>query len=220
MNKKAVVFGATGLIGEYLVQELIKNPEYSSVVLFVRKETSFTNSKTTQIIVDFENLPAHKNEFADADVYCCLGTTIANVNHDKEAFKKVDLYYPLQIAQLAKENSANQFIVISSMGADANSKFFYNRVKGELEAKLKTLQLNSLQILHPSLLLGSRKEFRFGERISQIISPLFTPLLTGQYKKYRPIYANDVAKAMIKIALQNKKGINIHSSEDLRLIAN
>lgn len=217
--KKAIIFGSTGLTGAALLQQLLENSGYQQVNRFLRTPDSLAREKLITIITDFTDLDAHANTFSEADVFCCLGTTIAKVNFDKEAFKQADLYRPMQIAEAAKKFGANQFIIISALGANKNSSIFYNRVKGELEEQLKQLQLPAVHIMHPSLLLGERREKRKGEGIAKVLTTLFRPLMFGPLKKARPILASDVAKAMIRIAEKNNTGYHIYPSDQLQEIA-
>jgi uncharacterized protein YbjT (DUF2867 family) len=220
MNKHALLFGATGLTGSFLLHEICTNASYSSVTVFARNYLSYTHAKLIPVITDLERIYEHGALFTGKDIFCCLGTTIKKVNYDKQAFMKVDKHLPLMIANTASDFSANQLLVISAMGANSSSRFFYNRVKGELENALAANETLPTHIVKPSLLLGARQnEKRWGERFGQIIFPLFSPFLTGHFKAYRPIHAKTVAKAMCNIALLNKKGYNTYDCEQLRLLA-
>lgn len=216
---KALIFGSTGLTGSALLELLLRNDQYSELVCFVRKESSSAHNKLRYIKTDFSDLDKHANEFEKTDVYCCLGTTIKKVNYDKEKFKEADLYTPLKIAECVKKYHANQFLIISALGANSKSRIFYNRVKGELQEKLLSLHISSLHIFQPSLLLGDRKEKRIGEEIGAVFSKLISPLLTGRSKKYRPIKVTAIAKAMAKVAGENKQGEYIYTSDLIQKMA-
>ncbi len=216
---KALIFGSTGLTGSTLLQHLLKEKYYSEIVCFVRREITSANAGLKYIVTDFRDLESHGKEFENADVYCCLGTTIKKVNYDKEKFKEADLYTPLLIAGCSQKYNANQLLIISAMGANSKSSIFYNKVKGELQDKLFAIKLNSLHILQPSLLVGDRIEKRAGERIGEIILKLTKPLLIGGLKKYRAINVSAIAKAMLKLAKEHKQGAYIYTSDLIQQIA-
>ncbi|USK68899.1 oxidoreductase [Peribacillus asahii] len=213
-KRKALIVGATGLVGNELLRILLQSNTYENVKALVRKPISIKHPKLTQRLVDFNALEKYEEEFAVYDVFCCLGTTIKKAG-SQEAFKKVDFEYPLKAAKLAKKKGANQFLIISAMGANSQSRIFYNRVKGVIEEALKQVQLPSLHIFRPSLLLGKRNEFRLGERFAEMVSPIFLPLLIGKLRKYKPIQAKDVAQAMYQIAKQNRKGEFVYESNQI-----
>lgn len=150
-KKTALVLGATGLIGKELVKIISENGEYQRVYLLVRRPIEVESDFCEVLIVDFDELNKYHEVFQVTDVFCCLGTTI-KVAKTKEAFRKVDYEYPVEAAKLAKENGAEKFLIVSSMGADPKSLFFYSRVKGDVEVALKSLDLPSLHIFRPSLL--------------------------------------------------------------------
>lgn len=214
MEKKALVLGATGLVGQSLVSKLLQNKAYSEVTIFIRKDLPIEHPKLNKVIVDFDTLQNWKEEFSVDDVFCCLGTTIKKAG-SQEAFRKVDFEYPVQAAFLAKEQGVKQYLVISSTGAGSDSPFFYSRVKGELEEKLKAVHFQSLHIFRPSLLLGNRSEFRFGEKVAEYLSAALPFLYAGKMKKYKPIPADLVAEGMITAAVRNESGIQVHESQDV-----
>jgi uncharacterized protein YbjT (DUF2867 family) len=215
MSKKtALVIGANGLVGSELLKSLLVAPEYSKITVLVRKTLGIEASNLEEKIINFENLADYKESFKVDDVFCCLGTTIKKAK-SQEAFKKVDVDYPLEMAKLSKEMDCKKFLVISSMGADPKSSVFYNRMKGTLEEGLQAMNLNSLQIFRPSLLLGNRKEFRFGEKVGSIIARGLIFLFVGALRKYRPIKAAKVADAMYKVAQMNENNFKIFMSQDI-----
>ncbi|MEH6949481.1 NAD(P)H-binding protein [Bacillus sp. JJ634] len=213
-KRKALIVGATGLVGNELLHILLQSNTYENVKVLVRKPISIKHPKLTQRLIDFDALEKYEEEFAVHDVFCCLGTTIKKAE-SQEAFKKVDFEYPLKVAKLAKKKGAKQFLVVSAMGANSQSRIFYNRVKGVMEEALKQVRLPSLHIFRPSLLLGKRNEFRFGERVAEMVSPIFLPLLIGKLRKYKPIQAKDVAQAMYQIAKQNRTGEFVYESNQI-----
>ena len=142
------------------------------------------------------------------DVFCALGTTIAKAG-SQAAFRKVDYEIPLQIAELALHNGATQFILVSSLGADATSSFFYSKVKGELETALQKMKFDSLLIFRPSILLGDRNEQRLGEEVGKFFAEKLTFLFAGPLKKYKGTPANLLAKTMVNVAQEKGKGVRI-----------
>ena len=215
-RKTALVVGATGLVGSSLVNMLLEAPEYENVIVWVRASTGIKNNKLQEKIIDFEMLDTYKLEENINHIFCCLGTTIKKAK-TKEAFKKVDLDYIVSLAGKAKRNDVSQFLVISAMGSNIKSGVFYNNVKGQMEAELNNLGLRGLKIFKPSLLLGNRTEFRFGEKAAEIVSKCIPFIFNGAFKKYKPVYGNIVAKAMYKVAVEEKAGIESFNSEIIQV---
>jgi uncharacterized protein YbjT (DUF2867 family) len=204
MLKTALVLGATGLVGNTLVEQLCTDHRYQTVTCLLRKPLSkdFFNTnaaKVQPIVVDFENLQDYQGYFGCDHIYLCLGTTIKKAG-SKSAFRKVDFEYVHIAAQLAKSQRAGSFVWISSVGANAKSTNFYLRVKGELEnAILNMSGLHNASAVRPSLLLGEREEMRPAEKLGSILSPFLSVLLVGGLSKYKPVQAADVAAQMIRL---------------------
>ncbi len=217
-NKTALVFGASGLIGGHAVQFLLLHPAYSKVVVFVRKPIALEHSKLVQHVVDFDKPETFKHLVKGDDLYCCLGTTMAKAG-SREAFYKVDFTYGYQAAQMGILNGVNQYLLVSSVGADPKSRFFYSRVKGELELAVRSLSFWSLHIFQPSVLLGERNENRWGEQAAGKIGQVFDRLTGGLLTKYRPIEADVVAKAMVSAAQGLKPGVHVYPSHWLQGLA-
>lgn len=212
--RAAIVVGATGLTGTSLVEQLCENDEYVSVMVIARRAPAYTHPKLEVKIRNFDTLEEKDIEFAH-ELYCCLGTTIKKAG-SREEFEKVDFEYPLTIASLAKKRGIEHMLVITAMGANGSSPFYYNRVKGKLEHDLMELGLQRLSIIRPSLLVGEREEFRLGEKVGEKVLKLVKPLLVGPLKRSRAIEASQVAKAMIVIALDgNKQSVTIYQSQEL-----
>jgi len=211
--KTALLAGATGLVGQQVLQNLLESPHYSEVKILTRRPLNIANPKLTEIIFDFDQ-PDRTLIKAD-DVFCCLGTTIKKAG-SQEAFKKVDLDYPVKIAEFAKINGARQYLIVTAMGADTKSVFFYNRIKGEVQEKLSAMKFETLHILQPSLLLGNRTEKRPGEKIGEMLSGIFAPFMNGALKKYKAIESLKVARAMVSLAMKPDRGIFIHDSAELQ----
>lgn len=214
VKKSALLAGASGLVGSELLKYILDRPVYEKVKVFVRKAMNIEHPKLEQIVVDYDHLDQYQEHFRVDDVFCCLGTTIKKAG-SQAAFQKVDFEYPLALAKLAKQGGAQKFLIITALGSDANSKVFYNRVKGEVEEAIKKIGLPSLQIFQPSLLLGNRQEFRFGEKVAIVLSPLFSLLLAGPMKKYKPIQAKDVAFAMYLTAQKPSWGNHTYESDQI-----
>jgi uncharacterized protein YbjT (DUF2867 family) len=153
-----------------------------------------------------------------SEVFCCLGTTIKKAG-SQAAFRKVDFEYPVEIAKLAAQNNAEQFLLVTALGANPESAIFYSRVKGEVEIAVQRLPYRAIHIFRPSLLLGNRAETRLNEKIGAVAMKTFSFLMFGALQKYRPIAASAVAAAMIKAAKRGQPGVHIHESDKIQALA-
>ena len=205
MSRTALLAGATGLVGSHVLQLLLADGAWTRVVTIGRRLIPQRHDRLEQRIVDFASLTdlPHID-----DVFCCLGTTIKQAG-SPEAFRRVDHDYVVALAQAGLHTGATQFLLVSAIGADPAARVFYSRVKGETEADVRKLLYRAIQILRPSLLLGERAEFRLGERIAMMAAPLLSWLLVGRLRRYRPIQAAVVARAMTRIALEAPRGPNV-----------
>ncbi len=203
----ALVIGGTGLVGKEVIFKLLASDKYSDIKVLTRKSLDIVHPKLTTFVFDFEHPEASLIK-AD-DIFCCLGTTMKKAG-SKAAFYQVDYTYPYEMAKIGLANGAKRFAIITAMGADSKSLFYYNRVKGEIEAALKKLGYETLLIFRPSLLLGHRPEVRTGEKIGERLSVFLKPLLPA---KYRAIKALQVANAMVTITASNVKGILVYESD-------
>ncbi len=216
-NKTALVIGASGLVGEATVKQLLQSQHYSKVIALTRKPLAINNSKFENPVVNFDK-PEQYNKIKADDVYCAMGTTITKAG-SQAAFKKVDYDIPMQVANWALQNGATQFILVSSLGADAKSAVFYSRTKGELEESLKALNYKSLLVFRPSILLGDRKEKRTGEAIGRFVAEKLSFLFAGPLGKYKGTPAALLAEAMIKLANDGKTGLRIIENDEIFRIA-
>lgn len=215
MNQQtAVVIGATGLIGQVVVEILLKDPSFNKVRILVRAKTGLTNPKLEEKIVDFNDMDDFSKKFGKGDViFSCVGTTQKKVQGDKAAYKKVDFDIPVNAAKIGIENGFKKFMLVSSVGADENSKNFYLKLKGETENSLKAFPFESIGFFQPSILLGERNEYRSGEQFAKKLMRVFSKLLIGSYKKYRAIDAIDVASAMINESKRHNPGVHFFEYE-------
>jgi uncharacterized protein YbjT (DUF2867 family) len=215
MAKKAIIAGASGLIGGLLLDILLQQPEYDEVMILVRKELALQHKKLKQQVIDFEHLADYSGMIAGNAIFCCLGST-RKKTPDLNVYRKIDHDYPLQLAQIAAKNGIDQFHLVSSLGADAASSNFYIKLKGETEEDIKKVGLKCLHIYRPSFLTGKRTENRPIERYMSVVIKFIDLLLIGGLKKYRSIPAATVARAMYKQSLKNEDGIFIHSSDNIK----
>lgn len=201
--KTAIVTGATGLIGNAVIQQLLNDTRYSNVLILVRKKLALDHPKLKQLVFDFDKPDA--SLIKGDELYCCLGTTIKTAG-SKEVFFKVDHDYVVHTAKLAKQNGIDQLAVISAMAANSKSSVFYNKTKGEMEEAISDIGFKTSYIFRPSLLLGNRKEFRLAENLAKLI---MVPLSFLIPKKYMAIKDTQVARAMIHFMNSQHTGNHI-----------
>jgi uncharacterized protein YbjT (DUF2867 family) len=217
--KTALIAGATGLVGSACLARLLADASYERVAALVRRPLPHRDPKLAQQIIDFDRLGALGQAFpAATDVYCCLGTTMKRAGSEA-AFRQVDFTYVVGLAAQSLDHGARQFLLVSSLGANPSSAFFYNRVKGETEAAVAALPFEGRQIFRPSILLGERAEHRPGERAGIAVMQTASFLLAGPLRKYRPIAAATVAAAIVAVAAKAPRGVNIYESNDIERIA-
>jgi uncharacterized protein YbjT (DUF2867 family) len=209
MKKTALLAGATGLVGSTLLPMLLASERYAKVIVVGRRALATQHPKLTQVVTELSQLEAERLRLIADDVYCCLGTTRKQAG-SKEAFFEVDFLHVVQLAAITAANFAAQFLVVSSLGADVESPFYYSQVKGEMEAAVRQTPFRAIHIFRPSLLLGQRAAPRLGERIGGWLLTLVRPLLRGTWQKYRPITATAVAQAMLQAAAEDGGGIRVH----------
>ena len=210
--KTALLFGSSGLVGGQILNLLTNDINYSKIKIFVRSEPEIHTNKLEIIKTDFNDLENFKDYIKGDDCFFFIGTTKQN-SPNKNEYQKVELEIPKKIAQIARANSVNSFIFVSSIYANPNSSGDYVKFKGLVEEELKKLNFSNLVILRPSFLMGDRKENRAGEKIGILTFRLLSPLLLGPLKKMKPINSEKVAKAMIKIANKRNDQIIFESNE-------
>ncbi|MBT6198058.1 MAG: NAD(P)H-binding protein [Pelagibacteraceae bacterium] len=209
--KTAILFGATGLIGSHLLEELLNNEEYSRVKIFTRKDIKKIHSKLDIYNINFKQLDNYKDKIIGTDCFFCLGTT-RRQTPNKLDYIDTEFNLPVSIAQIAKENKIKSFIYVSSGGANAQSKNLYLQNKGKAENEIINLLFDFTAIIQPSLLLGNRSEFRIGERIAQFFFKSLSFIFVGKLRPFKAIHALTVSKAIIKII--NKKEKNLYFTSD------
>ena len=209
------VFGSTGLIGSNLLKYLENDTYFSKVNVITRKPIHFKNSKFKNIVIDFSDINSIQNSLKNSQiVFVSIGTTQSKVNWDLKKYKKIDYEIPINIAKEAKKLNINKYLIVSSAGADINARGFYLSLKGQIENDIIKIGIKNTFIFRPSLLMGNRKEKRIGEKIAQVIMPIFSFLLP---KKYRPINAETVAKSMINLSKTDINSHKIYHFEDIIL---
>ena len=204
MEKTAVIIGATGAVGKEILKEILADNFYNKVCILGRESIGKLGDeeRLTKIIVDFENLNFDTSILEDADIFASLGTTI-KIAGSKENQRKIDVDYTVNFSKLC-EGKVRSFNVVSAIGANSKSKNFYNSLKGELEDKLKVMNLGVLRIFQPSLLISKRDDKRFLEELFMKVSPIFKLVLKGKAKKYSPIEVSVLGREIVRFATENK----------------
>lgn len=197
--KNAILFGASGFIGSYLLADLLASSNYAQVTVVVRRELPVSHPKLKMLTGDYSTLRQLEPELAADDIFIALGTT-RNNTPDQRKYYEVDHDYPVLAAKLAKEHGAKSVFIVSSVGADAGSSTFYIRTKGETERDILALNMERTAIFRPSMLMGERKEKRVLEKIFIAVFSVLNPLLVGGLKKFRGIQGAEVARAMVLAA--------------------
>jgi len=211
--KTALIFGSSGLIGSHLLDLIVNDNNYSKIKLFVRSKPVNTSPKIEIIKTDFNNLINHKDSIVGDVCFFCIGTTRKNTP-DKNEYLNIEYNLPIEIAKIAKSNSVNYFVYVSSIAANTNASGLYLKNKGRVEEELKKLNFLKLSIMRPSILLGTRKEKRVGEKIGIFAMKTLSPLFLGKMKKYKPVKAKNVAKTMLNV-IQNDYQKTIFESDEI-----
>lgn len=208
--RTALVIGSTGMVGRELIKQLCESSEFEQVISFVRRSSGFSHSKLQEHVVNFDQ-PESWKELLKGDVlFSCMGTTLAAAG-SKASQYKVDYTYQYETARMAAENNVPVYVLVSSTGANANSALFYPKIKGQLDEAVQKLGFKSVQILRPGQLYGKRQQKRSAELFA--VKMMFAINKLGLFKKYKPIHASEVAKAMISAA--KRTGSNIFTLDEL-----
>lgn len=219
-QRTVAVIGSTGLIGSHLKQRLAPDDAYDEVRLIVRRPADASPPKVVMKLVSFEDYESLKLAIDGCDaVFSAIGTTQKNVKGDKAAYRKIDYGIAVNAARACSETGVRHFSLVSSVGANSRASSFYLKLKGEIEEAVQTFPIPSVAVFRPSMLLGDRKESRPGEGIGQRAFKIFSPLLVGDWKKFKPIEAEDVAAAMIAASKAQQPGVKIyHYAEMMTLL--
>jgi uncharacterized protein YbjT (DUF2867 family) len=217
-SRTALLAGASGLVGGHCLELLLQDDAWEQVTVLGRREIGTAHRKLVQRVVDFDRLAELGDVPRVDDVFCCLGTTMKYAGSEA-AFRRVDFTYVHELAQLASRHRAGQFLLVSALGADPQSRVFYSRVKGEAEDAVRKLPFDGVHIFRPSLLLGERRESRPGERLAILAGRALGFVFVGPLGRYRPIAARAVAAAMIQTAKDAARGVHVYESDRIRGLA-
>jgi len=194
-GKKAIVIGATGLVGNHVVRMLLEDNYFEEVLVLSRRTTGLTHEKLVEHIIDFNDVKSYEKLVNGDVLFSCLGTTLKKAG-SKDAQWKIDYTYQYEVAASARKNGVSTMVLVSSSGANSGSMIFYSKMKGALEEAIRKLNFNDYFIFRPSLLVGKREEERLGEKIGEKIGSVLTKI--PPFRKYKPIKAKVVAKAMME----------------------
>jgi uncharacterized protein YbjT (DUF2867 family) len=219
MMKKAILYGASGLVGSYILDHLLNNAHYDQITIVVRKELNLQHPKLKTLIGDFNSLTEVVKGIEADEVFIALGTT-QKKTPDKKIYYQIDHDYPVLAAKLAKESGAKSVFLVSAIGANARSSIFYTKTKGEMEDDIIKLNFDHTYIFRPSMILGDRKESRPLEKAFIGIFKVINPLFVGGLSKYRGIEAEEIAKAMVKSASQVSDKVKILEWKEMTTLLN
>jgi len=212
MSKTAIILGATGLTGSLVLEKLLANEAYGKIKLFSRKASGLDHPKLEEHVGDLLKLEQFEDVFTGDEVYCCIGTT-KRKTPDQAKYRAIDFGIPASAAVIAKMNKIPVFAVVSALGANTKSSFFYNRTKGEMENAVMEAGIDRTYILRPSIISGNRIERRSGEKVSITLFKCLKPLFFGRMKRYRVIEAETIADCMIRLANSTEPSQIVESEE-------
>jgi len=212
--KKAIVYGASGLVGSYILESLLNDTNYEQIIIVVRKDLNIQHPKLKTLIGDFHSLANVVKGIYTDEVFIALGTT-QKKTPDRKQYYQIDHDYPVLAAQLAKENGAKSVFLVSAIGANEKSSVFYVKMKGETECDIINLNFNHTYIFRPSMILGNRKEKRTLEKVLISIFKVINPLFIGKSSKYKGIEAKDIAQSMVKAANKLNDPVKILEWEEM-----
>lgn len=216
--KKAILFGASGFVGGYLLNDLLQGDIYDEVTIVVRKPLALQHPKLRMLLSDYHHLPQNKSYLVADDVFIALGTTKKKTPDEKEYYQ-IDHDYPVLAAALTKANGAKTVSLVSAVGANANSSIFYVKTKGEMERDIIALDFENTHIFRPSMIMGNREESRPMERIFIKAFSVINTLLIGKLKKYRGISAQKIAAAMFAAAQKDIDEPKIYHWKEMENLA-
>ena len=197
--KTAILIGATGLTGSFLLNDLLEDNDYAKIIILGRKTTGITHPKLEEHIIDLFKLKNYKHLIQGDVAFCCIGTTKSKTP-DQQIYTKIDCGIPSDLATICNENKVGCFLVISSIGAKANSNSFYLKTKGMMEHLVLSSGIENIYVLRPSIIIGNRNEKRFLERLVKVLFKCFDFFMVGSFESYKSIHAKDIAKAMITLS--------------------
>ena len=215
--KKAIIFGASGFVGSYLLTELLNNPDYEEVIAVVRKDLDIRHSKLKILIGDYYSLPDLKAKLIADDIFITLGST-KKKTPKLEEYYQVDHDYPVLAANLTKQNGATSVFLLTAIGTNPKSNVFYVRTKGEVERDIIALNFDHTHIFRPSMIMGNRKEKRLVEKNIMKIWSAINPLLVRKATKYRGITAQNIAKSMNNAAKNQIEKVRIYHWKEMNAL--
>ena len=215
--KKAILFGASGFIGSYLLNNLLASDIYEEVTVVLRQKLALQHPKLKTIIADFNSLSDHKSEVIADDVFITIGTT-KKKTPDTKIYYQIDHDYPVLAATLTKANGATSVFMVTAVGASVNSSIFYSRTKGDVERDVIAIDFNHTHIFRPSMIMGERPEKRALEKFFMKLSAGFNLLMFGNLNKYKGILAEDVAKAMFEAAQKPADKLKVYHWEEMQAL--
>ena len=219
MSKKAVIVGATGLVGKELLDYLLKEDYYEHIYVLSRRSLSYDSPKVEVIVINYDDIESYKNKFSAHHYYCCLGTTIKQAKSFYN-FYRIDYLYVYRLATIAeKDANCSQFVLLTSVGANSSSSIFYNRVKGHVEDEVSKFKIRGIHLLRPSILLGNRSKKRKYEEIGKICFAIIKFFLVGSHAAFFAVKARKVAVAMFKIARSEAEGTYTYSPNKMMQIS-
>lgn len=218
--KKAILLGATGYVGAYLLEELLHNKAYDKVTIITRKDFPMEHPKLDKLIGDYDTLPAIKAAVTGDDIFIAIGTTKSKTP-DRKQYYQIDHDYPVLAARIAKENGATAVFLVTAVSSNADSKIFYIKTKGETERDIVALDFEHTHIFRPSMIMGQRKEKRIAERIFQKIWSVIDPLFAGKkWSKYKGILGKDIARAMNAAGTEKSDKLKIYHWQEMKELLN
>jgi L-ascorbate metabolism protein UlaG (beta-lactamase superfamily)/uncharacterized protein YbjT (DUF2867 family) len=215
MKKTALVLGASSQVGVELLPLLLADETYTKVITLNRYYLPLTHEKLSQFVIDFDDAASYANLIEGDDIFYCMGTA----TRDKQTFLKIELDYAMLIAATALDKGAKQLFFISALSANANSRIFYLKIKGQAEKQLLALNYHAFYIFRPSIISGIKDKERFSQRLFAFAAKWFPFLFWGILRKLGPIPARSLAEAMVKLAATNRQGKFIYRADEIVVIA-